>query len=131
VIARSSLHFLFSHNIVILQVKGKVSGAIYNIPVSYLNTKHGIICMTEKKGLWWKNLRGGVDLELWLRGKEVTGFACVEEDDETAKAATLEKFCRNSRVSAYFAKVNFVQGQPVQLEIEAAARAHVVIDVKI
>jgi len=46
-LARTPLHFLFSHNIVVLNIKGVRSGKMYSIPVSYLKTKSGIICVTS------------------------------------------------------------------------------------
>ena len=128
-LASTPLHFLFSHNIVVLKIKGVRSGKMYTIPVSYLKTKSGIICMTESGGLWWKNLRLGQQVEIQLAGKRLSANATVEAEDVGKIATALEKFCRNSRASAYFAKVAVSNGQPNDDHIQAAAPNHVLIEI--
>ena len=127
-LARTPLHFLFSHNIVVLKVEGVRSGKIYSIPVSYLKTKNGVICMTERAGVWWKNLRQGQRLEIQLAGKSLAAYATVDADDVDNITTALEKFCRSSRASAYFAKVELTQGQPSESDLAAAAPKHVLIE---
>ena len=127
-LASTPLHFLFSHNIVVLKIKGQRSGKIYTIPVTYLKTKGGITCMTESAGIWWKNLRQGQQVEIQLAGKCLSAYGTANADDVEKIATALEKFCRNSRASAYFAKVGFTQGQPNEANITAAAPKHVLIE---
>ena len=127
-LANSPLHFLFSHSIVVLNVRGARSGKMYVIPVSYLKTKSGIICMTERAGLWWKNLAHEQQLDIQLAGKRVSASVNVEKEDVGIIATALEKFCRNSRASAYFARVALVAGQPKTQDIDAAAPKHVLIE---
>lgn len=127
-LANTPLHFLFSHNIVVLKIKGVRSGKLYTIPVSYLKTKSGIICMTESGGLWWKNLRLGQQIEIQLAGKGLSAYATVEANEMGKIATALEKFCRNSRASAYFAQVSMSNGHPNEAHIQAAAPNHVLIE---
>lgn len=127
-LASTPLHFLFSHNIVVLKIKGVRSGKTYTIPVSYLKTKSGIICMTESSGVWWKNLRQGQQVKIQLAGRSLTVYATVDADDVATIATALEKFCRNSRASAYFAKVSVTKGQPNEAHILAAASNHALIE---
>ncbi len=128
-LASTPLHFLFSHNIVVLTIRGLRTGKMYTIPVSYVKTKTGIICMTEAGGVWWKNLRQGQQIELQLAGKRLSAQATVEADDVGKIATALEKFCRNSRASAYFAKVTVTKGQPNAEHIQASAPHHVLIKI--
>ena len=128
-LARTPLHFLFSHNIVVLNIKGVRSGKMYSIPVSYLKTKSGIICVTECAGVWWKNLRQGQQIEIQLAGKSLSAYATVEADDAGKIATALEKFCRSIRASAYFAKVAMTKGQPNEHDLAAATPKHVLLEI--
>lgn len=128
-LANTPLHFLFSHNIVLLKIKGVRSGKIYTIPVSYLKTKSGIICMTQSSGMWWKNLRQGQQVEIQLAGKCLSVYAIADADDVGTITSALEKFCRNSRASAYFAKVSVTKGHPNEADILVSAPNHALIEI--
>jgi hypothetical protein len=84
-ILRTPLHFLVSKDIMLLTVTGRKTGKKYPMPVSYARDGDGITCSTDRtRADWWKNLRGGATVTLWLCGEEVAGRATVISEDRQA-----------------------------------------------
>lgn len=101
-LAQSFLHGLISHQVVVLEFKGRRSGRGYALPVSFVRNDGEVFCMTDRKGIWWRNLQGAVPVQLTLAGRTVQATACVEVDDEQQIGAALRLFCLRSRISAFF-----------------------------
>lgn len=73
------LHKLASKNVLLIAFVGKKSGNHYTIPVQYLQDGQTIWIMVgfPEKKKWWRNLIGGVPVNLCLRGEWVSGEAVV------------------------------------------------------
>lgn len=128
VMARSILHRVLSHQVVVLDFSGRRSGRRYTIPVTYLRRDGEVLCMTERNGIWWRNLQGGVPVQLTLNGRSVSTISQVEIDDNQQIAGALRLFCLRSRISAYFAGVGFdSDGEPNSMDLVRAAERHVLI----
>lgn len=128
VMARSILHRVLSHQVVVLEFSGRRSGRRYTLPVSYLRRDGEVLCMTERNGIWWRNLQGAVPVQLTLDGRSVAAISQVEVEDDEQVAAALRLFCLRSRISAYFAGVGFdSDGEPNSMDLVRAAERHVLI----
>ncbi len=55
ILLRTPLHWLISHNTMLLWVTGRKTGKVYNIPVSYTRDGKDLVVFTDAP--WWKNLR--------------------------------------------------------------------------
>ena len=127
-LARSILYRLVSHQVVVLDFSGRRSGRRYTIPVTYMRRDGKVLCMTERKGIWWRNLQGGVPVQLTLNGRSVSTTSQVEIDNNQQIAAALRLFCLRSRISAYFAGVGFdSDGEPNSTDLSRAAEQHALI----
>lgn len=69
----SPLHGLMSEKTLLFGFTGRKSGKRYLTPMSYARVGDEILMSTEAP--WWKNLVGGVPVELVLRGRRRSGFA--------------------------------------------------------
>ena len=128
VMARSILHRVLSHQVVVLDFSGRRSGRRYTIPVTYLRRDGEVLCMTERNGIWWRNLQGGVPVQITLNGRSVSTISQVQIDDNQQIAGALRLFCLRSRISAYFAGVGFdSDGEPNSMDLVRAAERHVLI----
>lgn len=67
-ILRSPLHGVMSGRLLLLTVTGRKTGRSYTIPVSYV--EDGDALLVGAGAPWVKNLRDGVPVSVWLRGKE-------------------------------------------------------------
>ena len=116
---RSPLHGTVSKKMMLMTVTGRKSGKKYTFPVSYIREGGGMICMSNRVGrTWWKNLRGGADVTLRLRGKAVAGYATVVEDDLEAITKGIETMYRHVK-------------RPLPENITQFAQQHVIINIKI
>ena len=128
-------HWLFSHQVMVLQFKGRRSGKSYAIPVSYMlgDAAHGrqLLCMTDMNGLWWKNLIDARCIEVTHHGRQKDACVRVIASDLTIKREALAGFCRRSRISAFFSGVGMKAGEPNEEELTAAAEKHVLIELSL
>lgn len=79
---RSPLHFFVSKRTMLIYVKGRKSGKVYTTPVDYGRNNDEVYAITSMKYAWWKNLRGGDDVDLLIQGKRLTGEAQVTDDSQ-------------------------------------------------
>jgi deazaflavin-dependent oxidoreductase (nitroreductase family) len=86
---RSPLHGLFSRMYMLMTVTGRKSGRQYTTPVQYGRKEDTLYVITSRDCIWWRNLRGGADVTLRLRGKTVRGQAHIETE-----AAAVEQAAR-------------------------------------
>ena len=63
---RSPLHGGMSRRLLLITFPGRKSGKQYTTPISYV--QHGDTLLLGVGGRWWKNLRGGVPVQVRLRG---------------------------------------------------------------
>ena len=130
--SKTPFHWLFSHQVMVLQFKGRRSGKPYAIPVSYMpgDAAHGrqLLCMTDMNGLWWKNLIDARCIQVTHRGRRKDACVRVITSDLSIKCEALAGFCRRSRVSAFFSGVGMKAGEPIMEELVAAAEQHVLIE---
>jgi deazaflavin-dependent oxidoreductase (nitroreductase family) len=87
---RSPFHKLVSGNMMLVTVKGHKSGKAYTTPVNYIQDHQMVYVTSQKERTWWKNLRGGAEAVLRLRGQNLKAAGEVVEDEPgvTAQMAT-------------------------------------------
>lgn len=85
-ILRSRLHGLLSGTLVLLSYEGHQSAHEYTLPVQYARSgEHLYIVVGDANAkTWWRNLRGGWGVRLWLQGRKALGRADVLSDDAEA-----------------------------------------------
>lgn len=76
---RSPLQGLLSNQVMLLTVKGRATGKRYTFPVNYARDGDSLVVTSRTDRRWWRNLRGGAQVDLLLRGKELRGHAEVIE----------------------------------------------------
>ncbi len=72
---RSPFHFLVSRIYLLITFTGRKSGMTYVTPVQYTQRGETISIITSEGYTWWKNLRGGADVQVQLRGETHNGHA--------------------------------------------------------
>jgi hypothetical protein len=73
----SPLHFLVSKSYMLIHVTGRKTGKIYSTPVQYHQQGNTLMVVTSCEYQWWRNLIGGAEVALKLRGQSVTGYATI------------------------------------------------------
>ncbi len=60
---------------------GRKSGRTFTTPVRYVETDGIIRCFTSSDNMWWRNLRGGAEVVLRVRGKDLAYQATAIESN--------------------------------------------------
>jgi len=85
-VLRSPLHGMLSDGMMLLTVTGRKTGKKYTLPVGYYREDGYLWVITSRDRTWWKNLRGGADVDLLLKRKPVAAFAEPELDEKDVEA---------------------------------------------
>ncbi len=104
----------------LITVRGKKSGTPYTTPVNYVRRGNELITVSFRSRRWWRNLRGGAGVKLWLRGKEIEAQATAVEDP-AGVADGLAALVRAS--SAYARHLGVGIGAAGQVDPGSLARA--------
>lgn len=92
----SPLHFMMSSSVLLITYEGRRSGRRFTTPLRYVRDGDVVRCFTSGDTQWWRNLQGGREVRLRVRGNNARYLArVVEEDTETTRAqlaSYLEQF---------------------------------------
>ena len=86
---RSPFHRLLDGSILLLTYTGRKSGRAFTLPINYRQFGDRLRLISRQDKPWWKNVRGGAPVQLWLRGQPVAGTATVLSLDDTARLAAI------------------------------------------
>jgi hypothetical protein len=95
-VLRSPLHELVDWYVTVVRFQGVRSGKTYEVPFTFHRlagdqaSARTVECMTSRRGVWWRNLRGGVDASLLHQGRWQPARA-EAIDDEAALVAALAR----------------------------------------
>jgi deazaflavin-dependent oxidoreductase (nitroreductase family) len=64
----SPLHRLLDEHTMAITVTGRKSGKRYTFPVSYVREGETLLVISQKERTWWKNLRGGAQVTIFILG---------------------------------------------------------------
>ena len=127
-LARSPLHFIISHQLLVISFKGRKTGRKFLVPVSYHKHESSYTCVTLRSNIWWRNLKGESIATIWLKGKLVDAAIHIEFTDDQLVENTLRDLVTNNPIDAFFAKVKLNKdGTPVQKDLMEAAKIHTVL----
>lgn len=82
----SPLHGSVSDMYMLIRFTGRKSGKAYTIPVQYGRTGDTLYVITSKDYVWWRNLQGGADVTIRLRGKNYAGISDISTDLQAIRA---------------------------------------------
>lgn len=127
-LARSPLHFLISHQVLVIQFKGRKSGKQYLVPVSYHEHESFYTCVTLRSNIWWRNLKEVSHTKIWLKGTLKNAQIDLEFNNDQIVENTLRDLVTNNRVDAYFAKIKLNKdGSPDSDDLIQAGKIHTVL----
>ena len=127
-LARSPLHFLISHQVLVIQFKGRKSGKQYLVPVSYHEHESSYTCVTLRSNIWWRNLKEVSHTKIWLKGTLKNAQIDLEFNNDKIVESTLRDLVTNNRVDAYFAKIKLNKdGSQDSDDLIQAGKIHTVL----
>ena len=127
-LARSPLHFIISHQVLVIQFKGRRSGKSYLVPVSYHEHGSSYTCVTLRSNIWWRNLKDISHTQIWFKGKLMNVKIDLEFNNDQIVESTLSNLVTGNKVDAYFAKIKLNKdGSPDTDDLLQAAKLHTVL----
>ena len=127
---QSPFHGFVSKNMMLIKFNGRKSGREYVVPVNYVRTGKTLWVISLPERTWWRNLRGGVPVEMRLQGQDARGTAVVIED-QTAVAVSLAEMLQQAPQYARYLEISMNgNGQPDQAALLGAAADRVMVQIK-
>ena len=99
---RSPLHSMLSKGMMLITVTGRKSGKKYTTPVGYYESEGYLWTVTSHDRTWWKNLQGGAEVMLHLRGRDIRAFADLVLEAESIKLRMMEFLIRVPQAARSF-----------------------------
>ena len=125
---RSPLHPLLSSRLLVLRFRGRKSGRRFSIPVSY--ERQGATLLIYTRHGWWKNLRGGVPVEVVLQGRLVEAYAEAVTDPAQVTAAVTAFIAAHGPAQAWQIAMALAPDRvPTPATLAAAAQGLVLVRV--
>ena len=70
----------------LITFRGLKSGRVFTTPVRYIRYEKSILCFSSTENNWWRNLLGGAEVKLKIKGREDSYLAtAITEPEETKK----------------------------------------------
>ena len=66
---RSPLHSLMDKSTILVTITGRKSGKKYTFPVSFIPDGDMLLMISQREHTWWRNLRGGAQVTLFMHGR--------------------------------------------------------------
>jgi len=110
VMLKSPFH-AFMGNTMIITVTGSRTGRKIALPVNYFRDMDELWVMTTRSRKWWRNVKGGAEVDLVLHGKEMKGFAEAILD-QSAVVARVVDYVRSLPMSAGALGIRMEHGVP-------------------
>ncbi len=129
-VLRSPFHGMLSNGMLLITVTGRKTGRKITLPVGYYREGDSLWIVTSRDRTWWRNLRGGAEVDLLLRRKPVKAFAETELDEHCVEARMVE-YLQHVPQAAKMMKIRMEAGQPNPEDICATAKDRLFVRIKI
>ena len=129
-VLRSPLHGLLSRPLMLLTFRGRRSDRSYTIPVQYAREANTVIVYPGRAAekTWWRNLVGGAEVTLRIKGRDLEGNAAAVTDDHEAIADGLRIWLRRFPSGARrLGVVRGPDGRPDPQDLARAAEGIVIV----
>jgi hypothetical protein len=122
------LHPLLSRSLMLITYRGRKSQKMFTTPVRYVRANGSIRCFTSPDTLWWRNLRGGAEVTLRIKGKDVKCLAtAIENDPQQSREALQHYFALFPQDAAYYDIEPNQDKRLVVTDLERAAKNVMVV----
>jgi len=128
-ILRSPLHGLLSKSTLLITVTGRKTGRPITTPVNYVRDNDALWVISKRDRKWWRNLRGGAQVSLHLRGRDIKAFAEAILDP-TMVATQLACYIQQIPYSTRSLGIRMEAGKPNFEDLARVAREWLMVSIK-
>ena len=119
---------IFMGNTVLITVTGRKTGRKIAVPVNYYREADALWVITTRTRNWWRNVQGGAEVDLYLRGKGQKGFAEAILD-ELAVAEHVGGYLQHLPITAGALGVRIETGVPNAKDVARLAKERLFIKI--
>lgn len=124
---RSPLHGVMSGSTMLVTYTGRKSGRQYTLPVGYLRQDDTLTTISSRSRIWWRNLRDGSKIELFLKGKHLEAAGEVIEDPGMVAQGLRDYLLQAPQFGRFFNIALDEEGKPNKHDLEREAEQLVLI----
>ena len=128
---RSPFHPLLDSGTMAITYTGRKSGKRYTVPVNFVQCGEQLLTVSLAKRTWWRNLRGGAEVSLRLRGQDVPAYAEAFDEVNDVSQGLAEIVRSDPKWSKYLKVKLDERGQPSMVDLDYAAQKRVLVRSKV
>ena len=128
---RSPLHGIMSRSTMLLTYTGRKSGKQYSLPVGYQCQGNTYTTISYRSRNWWRNMRGGANVTLIVKGEEHAAFSEVREDHDAVLEGMYAYFSAAPQEARYFQITLDEDGKPNKQDLAREAAERVLIKTRV
>jgi deazaflavin-dependent oxidoreductase (nitroreductase family) len=103
--------YVFMGDTMLITVTGRKTGRKYTTPVGFYRDGNTLWIISSRDRTWWRNVQDGADVEMRIRGRDVSGFAEAILDEDAVAAQVIE-YVRHIPMAAKGLGVRVENGEP-------------------
>lgn len=126
----SPAHFIASRSLLLIRYRGRRSGRFRTTPLRYVRDGDTIRCFSSGQTSWWRNLRGGADVTLTVRGRRLECRADVVTDRERVQAELGRYLAAFPQDAAYHEVALTGERKPDAASLERAAARSIMVEAR-
>lgn len=88
---RSPLRWPACRRFLLLTLTGRRTGRAITLPVFYRRDGDRLVFISHEDRQWWRNLRGGAVVTVWLCGRARTARGVIVDADVAARTAVIRR----------------------------------------
>ncbi len=124
---KSPLHGFVSKGVMLVTVTGRKSGKLISTPTNYLRDGNTLWIISWRERKWWRNLRGGANVQTLLAGQNLKGRGQIIEEGPAVAQSLFEYYRKVPKAAKYVGIGLDAAGMPVSVDCESAAQKMVVV----
>jgi deazaflavin-dependent oxidoreductase (nitroreductase family) len=122
--------YIFMGDTMLITVTGRKSGKKYTTPVGFYRDGNLLWVLSSRDRTWWRNVRGGAQVEMRIRGKDMSGYA-ETLTDEDAVAKQIMEYARRIPLAAKRLGIRMEKGEPHPEDAARLAKERMFVRIKL
>jgi len=122
--------YVFMGDTMLITVTGRKTGKKFTTPVGFYRDGDTLWVLSSRDRTWWRNVQNGAEVEMRIRGKDVTGFAETVLD-EGAVASQLGDYLKHFPMAAKPMGVQMENGRPHPEDAAKLAKERLFVRIKV
>lgn len=120
---------VFMGDTMLITVKGRKTGKSYSTPVGYYRENGHLWVMSNRDRTWWRNVRGGADVKLLIKGKTISALAEAVLDEKEVEKQLVD-YVQHIPMSARALGIRVENGTPNAEDVARIAKDRLFVKMK-